>query len=57
MTFIQVLLKQTNKRIYLADYQIESEKKTQIPNEYTFINGGLKMCNYIKSYLLSTFKV
>lgn len=31
MTFIQASLKQMNKRIYLADYKIELEKKIQIP--------------------------
>lgn len=41
MTFIQAPLKQTNKRIYLADYKIELEKKIQTPNEYTLIKGSL----------------
>lgn len=31
MTFIQASLKQMNKRIYLADYKIELEKKIQMP--------------------------
>ena len=41
MTFIQALLKQMNKKIYLKDYKTELEKRSKYTNEYTFITGNL----------------